>query len=467
MKRFCIIILAILITLFTVQPIGIAAEVELSMTAAARLTYEGYTLGDLAAARLAVYGILDEKMKTPREETKLPLSREDAAAVLYAAFGDEEGSYTSPFRDISDEYAEAVAWAYSCGITNGVSETEFGLGNITQAEFVTMLLRYMGYCFEWENALELAESVGLSPVGLSDDFCLGDAALYIQRLADDYDIQLNIKENFEQIPFPYLVVLTPDSLEEAETQIQMASKYLPTFITVYGDCLSDVYEQYRGYWEMSESQSFETEVWWLGRTAKFSPVYDTDKYEITFYVYWDEVWRLACDADDAFTAFEDDTVTQLADAFYAECIVAAASDDDYDIVMAAKQCILRRASYATPISYEDSTALYSSSAHSVLGFLQNGKIVCDGYSAAFMYVMLRAGIPCVEVIGSTESENGKANHAWNKVKIDGKWYNIDLCWADTERSARYDLKSDAAYSRLSHWDYAFASGAYAAVGNYR
>lgn len=452
--------------LFTVQPTGIAVEAELSMTAAARLTYEGYTLGDLAAARLAVYGILDEKMKTPREETKLPLSREDAAAVLYATFGDEEESCTSPFLDIEDEYAEAVAWAYSRGITNGVSEAEFGIGNITQAEFVTMLLRYMGYCFEWENALELAESVGLSPVGLSDGFCLGDAALYIQSLVDD-DIQPNKEGSLEQIPFPYIIILTPDSLEEAETQIQLASTYLPTFITVYGDCLPDIYAQFHEYWEMSESQSYETEVWWLGRTAKFSPVYDTDKDEITFYVCWDEVWRLVCDADDAFTAFEEDTVTQLADAFYAECIAAAASDDDYDIVMAAKQCILRRASYASPISYEDGTALYSSSAHSVLGFLQNGKIVCDGYSAVFMYVMLRAGIPCVEVIGSTESENGKVNHAWNKVKIDGKWYNIDLCWADTGHPTRYDLKSDAAYSRLSHWDSAFASGTYAAAENYR
>lgn len=46
--------------------------------------------------------------------------------------------------------------------------------------------------------------------------------------------------------------------------------------------------------------------------------------------------------------------------------------------------------------------------------------VCQGYSYLFKYVMNKAGIECVTV------PSDECSHMWNKVKIDGKWYNIDL-----------------------------------------
>ncbi len=518
MKRIFIFILSMTL-IFSIIPTASAAETDvLTMTAAKHLTYDGYTLGDLAAARLAVYGILDDVYKTPQAETKLSLSRTDAAALLYAAFGDCN-SYTSPFVDVPDEYADAVAWAYAMGITSGISATEFGVREITEAEFVTMLLRCLGYgdAFDFENAVSFAEAIGLSPSGLSVTFCLGDAALYLQCCADTFGLTLNKAADFEQISFPYLIILTPTSLDDAEEQLQIASCYLPSFIQIYGgnlaeDELHELYKTYCRYQYMVKSDEYETEVWWLNRVSsstQMSPYYATvsqesapkaEMYsaaisELTAlrsaneissaeYLYgfklaiadylgsdsmlafdtlrWSEEWRLVCDTDDAFSAFEDDTITQLADDFYSECMAAAASDSDYDIVMAAKQLIIKRAGYAAPISYANGTASYSSSAHSVLGFFQDGEIVCDGYSAVFQYVMLRAGIPCIEVTGSTVSDGGAANHAWNKVKIDGAWYNIDVCWADTGHSTQYDLKSDAAYASLSHWADSFVNGAYAA-----
>ncbi|MCD7841082.1 MAG: S-layer homology domain-containing protein [Lachnospiraceae bacterium] len=522
MKRIFIFILSVSFIFSIILTAGAAETDTLTMTAAGRLTCDGYTLGDLAAARLAVYGILDDAYKTPQPETKLPLSRTDAVATLYAAFGDDS-SCASPFTDIPDEYADAVAWAYAMGITSGISTTEFGVREITDAEFVTMLLRCMGYsdAFDFEEAISFATTLGLSPTGLSATFCLGDAALYLQCCADTFDLTLNKAGNFGQISFPYLIILTPASLEDAEEQLQAAACYLPAYIRVYGDDLAagelrELYKTYCQYQYMVKSGAYETEVWWLGKissSSQMSPSYETvsqesapeaETYSATTstltaqhstgelssaeYVYlfklaiadylgsdsmisfdalrWSEEWQLACDADDAFTAFEDDTITQLADAFYSECIRIAASDSDYDIVMAAKQLIMRRASYASPISYANGSASYSASAHSVFGFFQNGEIVCDGYSAVFLYVMLRAGIPCVEVTGSTAGADGKINHAWNKVKIDGAWYNIDICWADTGYPTRYDLKSDAAYKNLSHWAEDFTVGAYAAEKSY-
>ena len=48
-----------------------------------------YTFGDLAAARFAVYGILNERFRTPQPETGEPLSRLDAVRFLWKAFAEK------------------------------------------------------------------------------------------------------------------------------------------------------------------------------------------------------------------------------------------------------------------------------------------------------------------------------------------------------------------------------------------
>ena len=56
-------------------------------------------------------------------------------------------SSKQPFVDVPDGawYEKAVAWAYECGVTNGVDETHFEPNRpITRAEMVTMLWRLNG-----------------------------------------------------------------------------------------------------------------------------------------------------------------------------------------------------------------------------------------------------------------------------------------------------------------------------------
>lgn len=67
-------------------------------------------------------------------------------------------------------------------------------------------------------------------------------------------------------------------------------------------------------------------------------------------------------------------------------------------------------------------------AHTAYGALVNGRAVCDGYTQAFQYLLQRVGIQSFMVTGAG---NG-GNHAWNIVRIDGKYYNVDLTWDDQE-----------------------------------
>lgn len=55
---------------------------------------------------------------------------------------------------------------------------------------------------------------------------------------------------------------------------------------------------------------------------------------------------------------------------------------------------------------------------------------CNGYALSFCLIMQRCDIECKYITG--------LNHAWNVVKLDGLWYNIDVTWDDTGGEISYD-----------------------------
>ena len=76
--------------------------------------------------------------------------------------------------------------------------------------------------------------------------------------------------------------------------------------------------------------------------------------------------------------------------------------------------------------YITSTKCYdlTYSKYSAYDILVTGTAVCQGYAEAFWYLTYKLGIECKIVASDT------LNHAWNIVKINGKWYQLDLTWDD-------------------------------------
>ena len=65
--------------------------------------------------------------------------------------------------------------------------------------------------------------------------------------------------------------------------------------------------------------------------------------------------------------------------------------------------------------------------------------VCEGYARCYKILMNKAGVETQYVSGGYYDENDKYHgHAWNIVKIDGKWYHVDVTWDDQEYDERYD-----------------------------
>ena len=65
--------------------------------------------------------------------------------------------------------------------------------------------------------------------------------------------------------------------------------------------------------------------------------------------------------------------------------------------------------------------------NSAYGVLVTGYGQCEGYAAALALLCDKAGIPNYIVCG-TNAEG--STHAWNKIRLEGEWYNADCTWDD-------------------------------------
>ncbi len=70
----------------------------------------------------------------------------------------------------------------------------------------------------------------------------------------------------------------------------------------------------------------------------------------------------------------------------------------------------------------------SCKAHSLLGVFLEGKSVCEGFAEAFLYLLNAMNIECIRVSGCADL-NYAQRHAWNIVKLNNKYYHVDVTWA--------------------------------------
>ena len=69
--------------------------------------------------------------------------------------------------------------------------------------------------------------------------------------------------------------------------------------------------------------------------------------------------------------------------------------------------------------------------------LRDRKCVCQGYALTFEMMCEMAGLEVTFVGGTGTNSSGQTeSHAWNQVKIDGKWYNVDVTWDDPARPGK-------------------------------
>ncbi|MDE6662393.1 MAG: Ig-like domain-containing protein [Lachnospiraceae bacterium] len=96
------------------------------------------------------------------------------------------------------------------------------------------------------------------------------------------------------------------------------------------------------------------------------------------------------------------------------------------------------------------TGAIPNESYSAYGVLVKRTAVCEGYALAYKYLLNQVGIECCMV------SSDKMNHAWNLIKLDGKYYQVDVTWDDPTRDLigrachSYMFCSDEVFKDASH-----------------
>ena len=132
---------------------------------------------------------------------------------------------------------------------------------------------------------------------------------------------------------------------------------------------------------------------------------------------------------------ENARLLQKADAVIAECIRDGMTEEQKARVL--HDWIVRNASYGGDLHCKAPAA----------SILLGGGGACGDYAAAYSLLLCRAGVANASIWGEVSS----GAHMWNLVRIDGRWYHVDVTFDDTSGSSSYFMLTDAQIVRDHSW----------------
>lgn len=124
--------------------------------------------------------------------------------------------------------------------------------------------------------------------------------------------------------------------------------------------------------------------------------------------------------------------------------LSSAAADDAERARAIFRWIAHRIDYDAETFFSGRFRNLTSDPEAVL---LRRRAVCDGYAELFVALARRSGLEAVKISGHAKgfgyrnghTPAGPANHAWNAVRIGGRWYLLDATWGagslDAERQA--------------------------------
>ncbi|MBE7055973.1 MAG: hypothetical protein E7388_00835 [Ruminococcaceae bacterium] len=160
-------------------------------------------------------------------------------------------------------------------------------------------------------------------------------------------------------------------------------------------------------------------------SAGYGSYYDSadNIFVITIYVYADSIWTDAAALQQDEINFEKE-VNKI--------VAAAPKTTAYDAILYFDQWLCDNNVYSN-LGASQGYNVSNTAVSAILS--KNNPLtgpVCQGYSTAFKYLCDKAGIVCVMILGNAYDNSGLMGaHAWNYVKLDGKWYALDITWNDS------------------------------------
>ena len=119
----------------------------------------------------------------------------------------------------------------------------------------------------------------------------------------------------------------------------------------------------------------------------------------------------------------DDEVATIIEDFIAKYINDNMSDFEKEIKII--QYLVETIDYDYENLLNDNV---ENTSYTIYGALVKHRAVCAGYASAFDVICRAVGLESKIITGSAINNN---SHAWNQVKIDDEWYNVDVTFEDS------------------------------------
>ena len=162
------------------------------------------------------------------------------------------------------------------------------------------------------------------------------------------------------------------------------------------------------------------ELFWMDNTRYYESDYSGTVIRVGLKFY-DEI----PDIEKAKTRFRDVSSEILAG--------AANLETDYDKEKYIHDTLVNKITY-----------MFNTLDQSAYSSIPNDYTVCCGYAKAFQYLMQQLEVPTYFVIGW-----GGELHAWNIIRLDDEYYNVDCTWDDTDPMT-YDFFNVTDKKNLMH-----------------
>ena len=483
MKRFIVVIMAVMLA------VAMAATVDAASSDAISAADCLYELGLFSGTGTNTDG-------SPIYSLDRVPTRNEAITMFVALLGktDEakQGNWQTPFTDVAPWAEPFVGYAYANGLTAGTSSTTYG-GNdpVTATQYLTFVLKALNYRigndFQWNRAWELSDQLGITNgkyQNSSTPFLRGDIALISRATLKATD-----KVTGETLVHKMLWddVFTTSQLDNTHDGSLMLDADMPDIIsdgvTVYNlDDLYDLillsvrngqlgiginvpgytYEQLlEVYNNVLADPLFDNKIYCADSVSGWNnyiyPHITVDtvtllecyyanpkRFEKNYKMYRQDLWY---DQNEFNIGIYDlhAWVTKI-DQILKDTITEGMTEAEK--AKALHDYICRTTVY--DMGYEGEAFM---TPHFASNLIFNGHGVCDGYASAYKILLNAAGIECNIIWGY----GPQCGHAWNQAKIDGQWYNFDVCWDDTAYNGRicHDFfgKSSAEFSHDGHEEF--------------
>lgn len=235
-------------------------------------------------------------------------------------------------------------------------------------------------------------------------------------------------------------------IEVGTEELEMTpEEYSESNVNAFVSGVVDSYSRYI-YAAYSAFDRDHPEVFWLNGTCmmlntmekytyKTTPEETIVGYKIVVKVYFCTKY---IDAEGAYDVRSTNYPNQAAieaaidqrDSMVNEYLTAVTAKNDYEKLVYFNQELTKKNEYNTSDDLDNIDHDCRECVSALEGRTGTVGPVCEAYARALKVLCDRSNIDCVLVDGTAISNSGSGAHMWNYVKLNDKWYGVDVTWND-------------------------------------